>query len=127
MKNETIINIVFIVAVSAILYYLYKKITTQQEIITHLSKKCDDLELLFKPVAPESDLNTIYNTHADESNECSNGLCDLQPMNIQTDNNQFEMIAMVELEKVKQKKKSSRISSIHSSRRSSISIHQKDD
>ncbi|MGL4813983.1 MAG: hypothetical protein ACRC39_01760 [Enterobacter sp.] len=122
MNNETMITIVLAIAVLAVSYYFYRKIQSQEQTILTLTKKCEDLELMFKPVAPASDLKNIYkrNFEQDEDEECINGLCDLQPMNIEINKNQFENIAMMELENVKNRKKSSP-KSIRSSRRSSIS------
>lgn len=120
MNNETMITIVLAIAVLAVSYYFYRKIQSQEQTILTLSKKCEDLELMFKPIAPASDLKNIYKRNFEQNEDCTNGLCDLQPMNIEINKNQFENIATMELKNVKNRKKSSP-KSIHSSRRSSIS------
>jgi len=56
-----IILITVIVVVIALVYYFYKKMQSQEETILSLTQKCENLELMFRPIAPLSDLENVYN------------------------------------------------------------------
>lgn len=61
MNTENIIMIgVTLAIVAAVAYYFYTKLQSQQALIEHLTRKCDDLELMFNPRANPQELASVY-------------------------------------------------------------------
>jgi len=99
-----IILITVIVVVIALVYYFYKKMQSQEETILSLTQKCENLELMFRPVAPLSDLENVYNREPNHtprninSSELENDSTENEINNIQTPTFQSRCGEMCSLE-----------------------------
>jgi|LakMenE18May11ns_1017448.scaffolds.fasta_scaffold9952435_3 hypothetical protein len=97
MNVENILIIaVCIILISVVGYFLWNKISNQNKIIEQLSKRIEDIELMFTNPPSQDELNSVFgyekhqisNKHRfqkidheqEEEKECENGLCDLSPM-----------------------------------------------
>jgi len=104
MNTEMIILITVIVVVIALVYYFYKKMQSQEETILSLTQKCENLELMFRPVAPLSDLENVYNREPNHtprninSSELENDSTENEINNIQTPTFQSRCGEMCSLE-----------------------------
>lgn len=90
LSTETIIIIaIVIVALSALGYYCYTKITSHERYINTIHQRCQQLEIILTQPSPPMEIDTVFNTPSSFKKEetrtttiCDeeNGMCYLKPI-----------------------------------------------
>lgn len=89
LSTETIIIIaIVIVALSALGYYCYTKITSHERYINTIHQRCQQLEIILTQPSPPMEIDTVFNTPSSLKEETrttticdeENGMCYLKPI-----------------------------------------------
>ncbi len=140
--ENIIVCAICLVAIAAVGYFMYTKVTTQNEEMLKLSKRCETIEMMFARPPPPDDLQAMYRSqrnagraperpagqhvpardrhlvvHEHErggyerpqprSPPCESAMCDLEPLQIETNEDELDHIVNAELNKVFEEDKAS--------------------
>lgn len=119
-----------LVAISVVAYFMYTKVASQNSEMLKISKRCEAIEMLFaKPPSPEdlqsmykpkyahdqkeeqtpqgiSHHTNLYDKQPPRSPPCDSAMCDLEPLNIDTNEDDLDFIVNEEVNKIEQEKAS---------------------
>jgi hypothetical protein len=127
--ENIIVCAICLVAIAIVGYFMYTKVTAQNQEMFKLSKRCEAIEMMFARPPPPDDLKAMYrpkytyrNTsetstqHPDtdkhltvheheeraqpRSPPCESAMCDLEPLHIDTNEDELDHIVNAELNKV---------------------------
>ena len=117
--ENVIVCAICLVAIAVVGYFMYTKVTTQNEEMLKLSKRCDSIEMMFARPPPPDDLQAMYRGRAGQpvpardrrltvhehegrprSPPCESAMCDLEPLRIDTNEDELNHIVDAELNKV---------------------------
>ena len=142
--ENIIVCAICLVAIAVVGYFMYTKVTTQNEEMLKLSKRCDNIEMMFVRPPPPDDLQAMYrgqrnagkaperpagqvpardrhlvvHEHEGErpqgyerpqprSPPCESAMCNLEPLQIETNEDELDHIVNAELNKVFEEDKAS--------------------
>lgn len=102
-KLETVLPVIIsAILIGAVAYYFYTKITTQNNALVNLSKRCEMLEMTFmRP--PGAELDSVLDDRNTKVRTCKEGICTIEP--ILTDDNELDQILTDELSQLRKKPK----------------------
>ena len=87
LSTETIVIIaIVIVALSALGYYCYTKLTSHERYIHTIHQRCQQLEILLTQPSPPAEIDTVFNPPSSAKREAQtacdekNGMCYLKPI-----------------------------------------------
>lgn len=124
--ENIIVCAICLVAIAIVGYFMYTKVTAQHQEMLKLSKRCEAIEMLFARPPPPDDLQAMYRpkytqrntqnnaterqppvTHphiydrpSPRSPPCESAMCDLEPLQIDTNEDELDHIVNAELSKV---------------------------
>ncbi len=119
MNFENIIYIISLITVGIVCYYMYTKITSQNNELIKLTKKFEAIELLLTKPPSHEEIQTMYqpNSNLNRSNplsplsplspQCESAMCDLEPLQINTNTDELDDIVNTELKVINKDKKNS--------------------
>jgi hypothetical protein len=141
--ENIIVCAICIMAIAIAGYFMYTKVTTQNQEMLKLSKRCEAIEMLFARPPPPDDLQAMYRpkyapehpaSSSGNSNQpqterqypmyeqhrqqpydrlqprsppCESAMCDLEPLHIETNEEELDHIVNAELNKVIEENKAS--------------------
>jgi hypothetical protein len=93
------------VAIAIVGYFMYTKVSAQNQEMIELTKRCDAIEMLFARPPPPDDLQAMYRPKYPNQNQhvsppCKSAMCDLEPLQIDTNEAELDHIVDAELSKV---------------------------
>lgn len=82
LSTESIITIIIVVvAVCALGYYCYTKLTSHEQYINTIHQRCQNLEIMLTQPPPSAEINNMFNTPSKKKEQvCENGMCYLKPI-----------------------------------------------
>jgi hypothetical protein len=117
--ENIIICVICLAAIAVSGYFLYSKVTIQNQELIKLSKRCEAIETLFARPPPQDDIQAMYipkynnmNRQPETSHKshtvnpspqsplCESAMCDLEPLHIATNEEELDHIVNAELNKV---------------------------
>lgn len=129
--ENIIVCAICLVAIAIVGYFMYTKMTAQNQEMLKLSKRCEAIEMLFARPPPPDDLHAMYRPKYTQPNEqhdkvhdhdihdkihdkvydrpsprsppCESAMCDLEPLQIDTNEDELDHIVNAELSKVIEK------------------------
>lgn len=138
--ENIIVCAICLVAIAIVGYFMYTKVTAQNQEMHKLSKRCEAIEMMFARPPPPDDLQAMYRPkyapgttqrqdappQQDErqhmyeqrrqqpydrpsprSPPCESAMCDLEPLQIDTNEDELDHIVNAELSKVIEEDKAS--------------------
>ena len=134
--ENIIVCVICLVAIAIVGYFMYTKVTAQNQEMLRLSKRCEAIEMMFARPPPPDDLQAMYrpkyaaqhrptNQHPEhmqphdrhlavheheggyERPPCESAMCDLEPLCIDTNEDELDHIVNTELNKVIEEDKAS--------------------
>jgi hypothetical protein len=128
--ENIIVCAICLVAIAIVGYFMYTKVTAQNQEMHKLSKRCEAIEMLFARPPPPDDLQAMYKPKyaperpafprrhlVDEqqpydrpsprSPPCESAMCDLEPLQIDANEDELDHIVNAELNKVIEENKTS--------------------
>jgi len=119
--ENIIVCAICIVAIAITGYFMYTKVSAQNQEMLKLSKRFEAIEMLFTRPPPPDDLRAMYKPkyklderpvneqppHQLGSPPCESAMCDLEPLQIDTNEDELEHIVNAELSKVIEQERSS--------------------
>lgn len=139
--ENIIVCAICLVAIAIVGYFMYTKVTAQNQEMLKLSKRCEAIEMMFARPPPPDDLQAMYRPkyaperaahpsrnpqpHSHEqqpvyhqqrqpydrpsprSPPCESAMCDLEPLQIDTNEDELDHIVNAELSKVIEEDKAS--------------------
>jgi hypothetical protein len=114
MNLENIIVIgICLAAIAIITFYFYNKLTAQKKDLIALSQRCEIMEMILTKPPSQNEISQVYNRTQQKQNlpeqnlihqKCEiEGLCDLQPLQIETNDAELNEIVEDEVNRVIQK------------------------
>lgn len=101
--ENIIVCAICLAAIGVVAYYMYTKISDQNEELMKISKRCEEIEMLFTRPPPPDDLKELYNTSGHKPS-CESAMCDLEPLNIDINEEELDSIVNEEVSKIEQSK-----------------------
>jgi hypothetical protein len=116
--ENIIVCAICLVAIAIVGYFMYTKVTAQNQEMLKISKRCEAIEMLFARPPPPDDLQAMYrpkyaaerpapssgNSQTERpsprSPPCESAMCDLEPLQIDTTEDELDYIVNAELNKV---------------------------
>lgn len=104
--ENVIVCAVCLVVIAIVGYFMYTKVTSQQQEMVKLAKRCEAIEMMFAKPPPLDDLQAMYRPKYNQgaSNQdqgpCESAMCDLSPLQIEVNEEDLDNIANAELSKV---------------------------
>jgi hypothetical protein len=103
-----------IASIAVLGYFMYMKVSAQNQEMNKLSKRFEAIEMLFARPPPPDDLHDMYGTKYQHSSDhktpilsqkspCESAMCDLEPLRIDVNEDELENIVNAELSKVIEK------------------------
>jgi len=132
--ENIIVCAICLVAIAIVGYFMYTKVTAQNQEMFKLSKRCEAIEMMFARPPPPDDLQAMYrpkyvaekpvSDHPQQPHDqgsyeqpydrpsprsppCESAMCDLEPLRIDTNEDELENIVNAELSKVIEEGKAS--------------------
>ena len=108
------------VAIAIVGYFMYTKVSAQNQEMLKISKRCEAIESMFARPPPPDDLQAMYRPKYSQPREraeqherssayerpsprsppCESAMCDLEPLHIETNEDELDHIVNAELTKV---------------------------
>jgi hypothetical protein len=122
--ENIIVCAICLVAIAIVGYFMYTKVTAQNQEMLKISKRCEAIEMLFARPPPPDDLQAMYrpkyaaerpapvnSQHQSQTERqydrpsprsppCESAMCDLEPLQIDTNEDELDYIVNAELNKV---------------------------
>ena len=120
--ENIIVCAICLVAIAIVGYFMYTKVTAQNQEMLKLSKRCEAIEMMFARPPPPDDLQAMYRPkyappqerrqvyeqrRQQPSPPCKSAMCDLEPLQIDTNEDELDHIVNAELSKVIEEDKAS--------------------
>jgi len=125
--ENIIVCVICLVVIAIVSYFMYTKVTSQNQEMVKLSKRFETIEMLLARPPPPDDLHAMYKpkytsgeikqnkqnketpspmsqeTPSPMSPPCESAMCDLEPLHIETNEDELDYIVNAELNKVIEK------------------------
>jgi hypothetical protein len=102
--ESVIVCAVCLIAIALVGYYMHSKVSTQNDEILKLTKRCEAMEMLLSGPPPPDDLHSMF-TSKQQSKQCESSMCDLEPLRIEANDEELDNIVETELSKMELQKK----------------------
>ncbi len=119
--ENVIVCAICLVAIAIVGYFMYTKYNAQNIEMLKLAKRCETIEMLFARPPPPDDLQAMYKPKyaAPQQHQASQptprsppceveGMCDLEPLRLETNDDELDVIVNEELTKVIETEKTPR-------------------
>jgi hypothetical protein len=118
--ENIIVCVISLIAIAIVGYYMYTKVNAQNQEMLKLAKRCETIEMMFARPPPPDDLQAMYKPkyahegrprasdderlHEEKRPQapppCESAMCDLEPLHIETNENELDYIVKAELRNV---------------------------
>lgn len=129
--ENIIVCAICLVAIATVGYFMYTKVSAQNQEMLKLSKRCEAIEMLFARPPPPDDIQalykpkyasssarpeqtrneqhpSVYDRPSPRSPPCESAMCDLEPLRLDANEHELDHIVNAELSKIETEEKAPR-------------------